>query len=202
MKSMSMKNILISVFIVIVFVSVALVGYSMWRRGSQVRNDETAIMKFKNMEMRIISSAFMPMAMIPVQYTCDGDAKNPPLLFGDVPATAQSLALILDDPDVPKTLKPDGLFVHWVMWNIDPKIAGIAENSVPAGAMVGQGGSGKNEYVGPCPPDREHRYFFKLYALDTRLDLPATTGKAELEQAMQGHIIGQAELIGVYDRKR
>lgn len=151
--------------------------------------------------MKIESGAFAQMGVIPAQYTCDSaQAVNPPLSFSDVPEGTRSLALVMDDPDVPANVRPDGLFVHWVMWNIDPEIRMIPEDSTPTDAVAGQGTSGRNGYVGPCPPDREHRYFFRLYALDTRLDLPATAVKADLESAMQGHILGNAELVGRYDR--
>lgn len=152
--------------------------------------------------MRITSSVFEPMGSIPVRYTCDGDNVSPPFSISGVPQEAKSLVLIMDDPDVPKNVRPDGLWVHWVMWNIDPKIAGIGEDSVPPGAIEGATSSGRMEYGGPCPPDREHRYFFKLYALDTLISLPSSATKEKVEQVMEGHVLAKAELIGRYDRKR
>lgn len=152
--------------------------------------------------MRVTSPAFEENGTLPAAYTCDGAGVNPPLIFADVPKEAESLALIVDDPDVPKNLRPDGLFVHWVLWNIDPTIAGIGENSVPHGAVEGFTTRGEPGFVGACPPDREHRYFFKLYALDTRLDLPGTSGADELEQAMDSHILATATLMARYDRPR
>lgn len=101
----------------------------------------------------------------------------------------------MDDPDAPV-----GLWVHWLIWNIKPVKTSIEENSVPQGSTVGQNTSGINKYSGPCPPDREHRYFFKLYALDTNLDLPRTADKHQLESVMRGHIIENTELIGLYER--
>lgn len=151
--------------------------------------------------MRIESSAFTHNSAIPAKYTCDGENINPPLAWNGVPKETKSLALIMDDPDVPKHVRKDGLWVHWTLWNIAPDIQTIAENSVPDGAMQGMTTSGRLSYGGPCPPDREHRYFFKFYALDIILSLPSSTTKDELEQAMQGHILAQTELVGVYDRK-
>jgi Raf kinase inhibitor-like YbhB/YbcL family protein len=150
--------------------------------------------------MTIRSSAFDDNEHIPVRYSCDGDNVNPPLEFSGVPAGTQSLALIVEDPDVPKNLKPDGMFDHWIVCNMLPGTSGIEENSMPPG-IQGSNSAGKIAYTGPCPPDREHRYFFKLYALDTMLDLKPGVGKAGVEKAMQGHILSQSELIGRYNRK-
>lgn len=152
--------------------------------------------------MYITSPVFEENGTLPIAFTCDGEGVNPPLVFGDVPKEAKSLALIVDDPDVPKDLRPDGLFVHWILWNIDPLITGIKENSVPQGAVEGITTRGVAGFVGACPPDREHRYFFKLYALDTRLDLPKAAGKDELEKAMSDHILTTATLMVRYDRPR
>ena len=145
--------------------------------------------------MKITSPAFGHNQTIPAKYTCDGENINPPLQFSDVPARAQSLVLIMDDPDAPM-----GMWVHWTLWNIDPKISNFPENSVPEGAVQGATNR-ENRYGGPCPPDREHRYFFKLYALDAKLDLGADAKKDELESAMNGHVLDQAELVGLYNRR-
>lgn len=152
--------------------------------------------------MRITSSVFADNGVLPAAHTCDGVGINPPLTFTDVPKEAKSLALIVDDPDVPKDRRPDGLFVHWVVWNIDPTCEGIAENSAPQGAVEGFTTRGEPGFVRACPPDREHRYFFKLYALDVSLDLPLSTGKDELEKAMDGHTLASATLMARYDRPR
>jgi len=149
--------------------------------------------------MIITSPAFQQGASIPSQYTCDGSNTHPTLLFSDIPEGAQSLALLMDDPDVPKTLRPDGMWDHWVVFNMPAQTREISEGA-RANGVYGKNTGGKNEYGGPCPPDREHRYFFKLYALDTMLDLPEGASKKDVEQAMQGHILAQAELMGVYDR--
>lgn len=145
--------------------------------------------------MHLTSTTFEHNSIIPSKYTCDGDNISPALAWSGVPADAKSLALIVDDPDA-----PDGLWVHWLMWDISASETGIAENSIPKDAVQGINSGGKAEYAGPCPPDHEHRYFFKLYALDIELDLPTTTDKEELEEAMVGHVLDHAELVGSYDR--
>ena len=152
--------------------------------------------------MRLESSVFEHGGAIPAKYTCDGENINLPLKITDVPEGAKSLVLIMDDPDVPKNLRPDGMWDHWLVWNIPPETTGILEGKEPAG-VVGKNTGGSFGYRGPCPPDREHRYFFKLYALDTMLDLsPEATTKSALEAAMQNHILSQVELMGRYDRRR
>ncbi len=149
--------------------------------------------------MQISSSAFSHNGIIPSLYTCEGKNINPPLQFTAAPSTTISLVLLMDDPDVPKSLRPDGMYDHWVLFNIPPDITSIEENSIPSGTQ-GKNTAGENCYIGPCPPDRQHRYFFKLYALDTLLDLHAGATKAEVEKAMHGHIIAFAELIGLYEK--
>jgi hypothetical protein len=149
--------------------------------------------------MKLSSSAFEESGRIPSKYTCDGDNLNPPLKFSDVPSGTQSLALIMEDPDVPKNLRPDGMWDHWIVFNIPPGTAEIPEGQEPPGAH-GEGTSGNQNYFGPCPPDREHRYFFKLFALDSLLDLKEKATKPELEKAMEGHILEKAELMGRYER--
>ena len=155
-------------------------------------------------EMKITSPAFSYNASIPSKYTCDSQSQpNPPLVFEAVPKGAKSLALVMDDPDVPKALKPDGMFDHWVIFNIPPDLKGIEEGK--SIGIVGLNGAGKNAYVGPCPPPQyepsTHRYFFKLYALDTILNIPKSSGKKALETAMEGHIVAEAQLMGTYKRK-
>lgn len=144
--------------------------------------------------MKILSSAFGNNQSIPAEYTCDGKNINPPLEIVDAPKSAKGLVLIMDDPDAPM-----GTWVHWVVWNINPQMKNVAENSVPEGGIQGRTNR-ENSYGGPCPPSGTHRYFFKLFALDIILDLPSSAGKAELEKAMAGHIIESAELIGLYNR--
>lgn len=150
----------------------------------------------KMIELKIMSSAFVTNGYIPARYTCDGTDINPPLEIDNVPAETKSLALIVDDPDAPV-----GLWVHWVVWNIDPATREIAEDNVPRTAAQGKNDWKRNSYGGPCPPSGVHRYFFKLYALDTKLNLGTGTTKTDLEKAMHGHILGKAELIGLYKRR-
>ncbi len=150
-------------------------------------------------KMEIKSSAFAAGASIPSKYTCDvQNPTNPPLQFTGVPANAKSLVLIMNDPDVPKTLIPSGEFDHWLIWNIAPNSKGIKEGDTNQGLN----GRGKEGYIGPCPPDREHRYFFRLYALDVRLENTKINNRKDLEDAMKGHIIEQAELMGRYEKMK
>jgi len=145
--------------------------------------------------MRIKSSAFKHTETISSKYTCDGDDISPPLKIEEVPEEAKSLVLIVDDPDAPV-----GIWTHWTVWNINPKIEKIEEDSVPEGAVEGMTNFGSTGYGGPCPPGGEHRYFFKLYALDSKLELDPLTEADELEEAMDKHIIEKAELVGLYER--
>jgi Raf kinase inhibitor-like YbhB/YbcL family protein len=146
--------------------------------------------------LQITSTAFPANGAIPSQYTCDGPGMNPPLAFSGIPAKTQSLVLIMDDPDVPKNLVPSGVFDHWLIWDLPADSKGFAEGA----GKGGLNGMGQQGYMGPCPPDREHRYFFKLYALDTKLTSAKISNKKDLEAAMEGHIIERAELVGKYER--
>lgn len=145
--------------------------------------------------MTISSPAFAPGNPIPSKYTCDGDNVNPPLLIADAPDDAESLVLIIHDPDAPA--KDWG---HWLVWNINPRAKEIAEASIPTNSTEGMTDFGRPGYGGPCPPSGRHNYHFKLYALDTTLDLDETATRAELEEAMMGHTLAEAELIGTYER--
>jgi Raf kinase inhibitor-like YbhB/YbcL family protein len=146
--------------------------------------------------IKISSAVFAQNASIPAKYTCDGSDVSPPLMIENVPLEAKSLALIVDDPDAPA-----GTWVHWVVWNLDPATKEIKENMLPPGAQEGMNDFRKRSYGGPCPPGGTHRYFFKLYALDTVMTLGPNTTKALLEQAMRRHIVAQSELIGRYKRR-
>ncbi len=149
--------------------------------------------------MKLSSTVFSHEGKIPSKHTCDGKNISPHLTISDVPAGAKSLALIMDDPDVPKNLRKDGLWVHWVVFNIPPSTKEIPEGREPEG-VHGEGTAGNADYYGPCPPDREHRYYFKLYALDRELDLPEKTDKFTLEKEMEGKILEQTVLMGKYER--
>jgi Raf kinase inhibitor-like YbhB/YbcL family protein len=150
--------------------------------------------------MKLTSSAFSEGGKIPSVYTCEGKGINPPLDIADVPAEAKSLVLIMDDPDVPASVRADRMYDHWVVFNIPSETRHIKEHATPPGVQ-GRNTSGKNVYIGPCPPDREHRYFFKLYALNKLLSLKEGSSKKEVEEAMRGHILKETHLMGRYEKK-
>jgi Raf kinase inhibitor-like YbhB/YbcL family protein len=156
------------------------------------------------MTLTIGSPAFTAQGSIPKQYTCEGSDLSPPLDWTGVPANAKSLALIVDDPDAPDPAAPRMTWVHWVLYNIPPSAVGLAEgvgaSALPKGTADGQNDWGRTGYGGPCPPIGRHRYFFKLYALDTLLPDLKRPNKAALEKAMQGHVVAQAQLVGTYQK--
>jgi Raf kinase inhibitor-like YbhB/YbcL family protein len=157
---------------------------------------------YNSFDMTISSSAFKEGELIPAKYTCDGQNVSPSLTFMGIPENTESLVLIVDDPDVPKNIRPDGMWTHWLVWNIPADISVVGEGNTPEG-VVGRNSSGDKKYTGPCPPDREHRYFFKLFALDTILDLDASSvSKTDLERAIEGHVLAEAQLMGRYNRPR
>jgi len=188
-----MKRIIPIIFFIIFIISC-----------TQIENIETEKIEEKTIDvaanMKLTSPAFGHNGKIPPEYTCDGADVSPELHISNVPKNAKSLALIMDDPDVPKNIRSSGLWVHWVVWNIPPDTKAIQKGNEPEG-IGGNSDFKRTGYGGPCPPDREHRYFFKLYALDTELDLAEGSNKKELENAMEGHIIEKTELIGLYKRK-
>ena len=153
-------------------------------------------------DMKLSSSAFAGGAEIPRKYTCEGDDVAPPLAWSGVPKGAKSLALVVDDPDAPDPAAPKLTWVHWVVVDLPPDSSGIAEGAaLPPGARAGANDWKRAEYRGPCPPVGRHRYFFKLYALDAELPELARPTKAELERAMQGHVLASAELVGTYQKQ-
>ena len=158
------------------------------------------------MTFKMASENFRHNETIPTRYTCDGQDISPSLTWSNVPAGAKSLVLIVDDPDAPDPAAPKMTWVHWVLYNIPAGTGGltegIAENELPEGTLQGVNDWHRTGYGGPCPPVGKHRYFFKLYALDTVLPDLKRPAKAALEKAMRGHVIGQAELIGLYRRHR
>jgi Raf kinase inhibitor-like YbhB/YbcL family protein len=156
------------------------------------------------MTMELTSTSFTHGGEIAQRHTCEGDDTSPPLAWSGVPAGAKSLALIVDDPDAPDPAKPQRTWVHWVLVDIPPSAVALPEGgkSLPAGTREGSNDWNRSRYGGPCPPIGRHRYFFKLYALDTLLPQPASPKKAELEQAMHGHVLAQAELMGTYQKKK
>jgi Raf kinase inhibitor-like YbhB/YbcL family protein len=155
-----------------------------------------------SLPMQISSTAFRDGESIPSKYTCDGDNISPPLAITDVPPSAKSLALIVEDRDVPRAVKEDGVFDHWVLFNIPASTTEVGQGM--SAGTEGSNGSGKTGYTGPCPPPQyepqEHRYHFMIYALDEVLPLNAGASKEALEIAMKGHVVEQTELLGRYQR--
>lgn len=164
--------------------------------GARQEGDTVALM--------ISSPAFPHDGEIPVRYTCDGDDVSPPLAWSGLPENAKSLVLIVDDPDAPDPAAPKMTWVHWVLYNIPPEAGGlpeaVASEDLPAGTREGINDWRRTGYGGPCPPIGRHRYFHKLYALDVVLPDLGRPTKAQLENAMRGHVLDQAELIGTYRR--
>jgi Raf kinase inhibitor-like YbhB/YbcL family protein len=158
------------------------------------------------MTFKLISPAFGQNGSIPSQYTCEGDDFSPPLAWSDVPSGTRSLALIMDDPDAPDPAKPQRVYVHWVIYNISPFTLKLplnaARSGLPGRALHGTNDWERQDYGGPCPPVGRHRYFFKLYALDTQLQSLKNPTKPQLEQAMEGHLVSYVELVGTYEKRK
>lgn len=158
------------------------------------------------MSLTLTSSAFAPGGNIPAMHTCDGNDLSPPLSWSGLPPGTQSLALIVDDPDAPDPAAPQRTWVHWVLYNIPPDCPGLQEGvrsgDLPPGTREGRNDWKRLGYGGPCPPSGRHRYVHKLYALDILLPDLGHPAKSVLEQAMQGHVLAKAELIGLYQRHR
>ena len=156
------------------------------------------------MTLALTSSAFTHNGPIPKLYTCQGKDISPALAWSGLPAHTKSLALIVDDPDAPDPAKPKLIWVHWVLYNIPPSATGLAEAiapaALPAGTLEGMNDWNRTGYGGPCPPIGRHRYFHKLYALDTVLPNLKRPTKAALETAMQGHLLARVELLGTYQK--
>ena len=145
--------------------------------------------------LKISTPAFMEGGIIPAKYTCDGKDVSPPLAIDGVGSSAKSLVLIVDDPDAPA-----GTWTHWLVWNIEPGVTDILEDSVPEGAVSGRNDFGKTKYGGPCPPLGIHRYFFKIFALDILIDLPEGTTRGKLEAAMKDHVVAQGHIMATYSK--
>lgn len=152
------------------------------------------------MTLRLSSTAFAHGADIPSRFTCDGSDVPPPLAWSGVPDKAASLALIVDDPDAPDPAAPKMTWVHWVLYNLPPDTAAIHGGELPSGAQQGLNDWKQTGYRGPCPPVGRHRYYFKLYALDIQLPAVKRATKTQIEAAMQGHILAEAQLLGRYRR--
>lgn len=153
------------------------------------------------MALTLSSPAFADGASIPKRYTCEGDDVAVPLTWSGAPAGTKSLALVIDDPDVPDPKAPKRSWVHWVLYDIPPTASGVPEGgATPAGTRDGRNDWNRTGYGGPCPPIGRHRYFHKLYALDAVLGDIGQPTKAELEQAMRGHVLAEAQVIGTYEK--
>jgi len=167
----------------------------------QTEPDEVSEERSQDMTISVSSSAFQEGSMIPEKYTCDGEDVSPPLKWTGTPEGTKSLALISDDPDAPM-----GTWVHWVLWNIPASVRELAENvspkpELPDGSRQGISDFRRPGYGGPCPLSGVHRYYFKVYALDTMLDLPSSTREADLVKAMKGHVLAEGQLVGKYSRR-
>ena len=172
-------------------------------------NERTPATEHGPMTFTITSSAFSDGSEIPPKYTCEGEDVSPPLAWSGAPAGTRALALIVDDPDAPDPAHPKTTYVHWVLYDIPASAGSLPEGggdgsgrSLPPGARRGRNDWGQNRYGGPCPPIGRHRYFFKLYALDATLDsLGDGATKADVERAMQGHVLAQAQVMGTYKKR-
>jgi Raf kinase inhibitor-like YbhB/YbcL family protein len=156
------------------------------------------------MTLRLASTAFSHNGAIPSRYTCEGQDLAPPLAWSGVPPAAKTLVLIADDPDAPDPAAPRMTWVHWVLYNIPPTANGLPEGGkpLPRGTLEGVNDWKRTGYGGPCPPIGRHRYFFKLYALDTVLSNLVHPSKSELEARIKGHVVAQAELVGTYQKRK
>ena len=156
------------------------------------------------MALRITSPAYADGAAMPAKYTCEGDDLSPPLQWSGVPGGTQSLVLIIDDPDAPDPKAPRMTWVHWVLYDLPTDSGGLPEDAnskgLPAGTKVGLNDWKRTDYGGPCPPIGRHRYFHKLYALDTKLSALSRPTKADIEAAMSGHVLEKAEFVGTYQK--
>lgn len=186
----------LTVGVVLIFV-LAIVGVSLSRKGTGsaiVTNSGLDQVSYPN-KLKISSPVFNNGQAIPAKYTCTADNVNPPLVFSDVPAEAKSLALVVNDPD-----SVGGDWFHWLVWNIDPGVVRILENSVPAGAVEGVTSFDTASWGGPCPASGEHRYFFSVYALSEVLPIKGTANWGDLKAAMEGKILDKSEYYGVFSK--
>jgi Raf kinase inhibitor-like YbhB/YbcL family protein len=194
-----------SIIVLIAIIGFLYAGYMLLRIPKErVAKDEIIVNNIDDKaeipmeKIKLTSAAFKSNEKIPAKYTCDGDSItggiNPPLEIGNIDESAKSLVLIMDDPDAPA-----GTWDHWIIFNIQPATNNIQEGEEPQG-IAGNNSWGRAGYGGPCPPSGTHRYFFKLFSLDTELELAEGASKKEIESAMEGHILQKAELVGLYER--
>lgn len=189
-----MKKVLVFIFFLLVFFLGCLLSIPKKINNSKKKPAlKTKEAGLKNMIN--IKSVFENNQTIPTQYTCDGENINPPLTISNIPQNTKSLVLIIDDPDA-----PSGIWNHWLVWNISPQTSQIEKDSTPKDATVGTNDFGNTNYDGPCPPSGAHRYFFKIFALDTILNLPSSAKRNELDNAIKNHILDKGEVIGIYTR--
>jgi Raf kinase inhibitor-like YbhB/YbcL family protein len=184
-----MKNALAALILLVI----ALIAIEFNQFNSNKKQNKMTLPAASNMEL--LSPAFKNNEKIPSKYTCDGENINPPLTIGNVPERAKALVLIVYDPDAPA-----GIWTHWIMWNISPLTTSIPENFIPDEGAVGQNSFGNNNYGGPCPPGGTHHYNFKLYAIADTLKLPLNSKLQDIEFAMEGKIIAQTTLVGIYSK--
>jgi Raf kinase inhibitor-like YbhB/YbcL family protein len=152
--------------------------------------------------LSVSSTAFAEGGPIPKRYTCEGEDAAPPLTWAGAPAGTKSFALIVDDPDAPDPKAPQRTWVHWVLYDIPPTTTALPEGgTIPAGTREGRNDWGRTGYGGPCPPIGRHRYFHKLYALDSVLGDLGTPGKGEVEKAIKGHVLAEARIVGTYEKE-
>ena len=177
------KEVIVIIIQIILIISIFLIFNNKGSSGGIIVVDK----------LELTSNAFEYNNLIPSKYTCDGEDINPSLKIGDIPFRTKSLVLIVYDPDA-----PGGTWTHWIVINIDPKIGEIAENSVPGTELMNN--FQRTSYSGPCPPSGEHMYIFKVYALNTKLELDSSADKKAVENAMQNHVLAQAEFIGLYEK--
>ena len=187
-------------------IALALLWFTMLVGTSQADTTLSQNNTENTMALTLTSPAFAHNGLIPAQFTCDSQDLSPALAWSGIPEGTKSLVLIVDDPDAPDPAAPKMTWVHWILYNIPPQVAGLAEAiapaQLPAGTLEGINDWKRTGYGGPCPPIGVHRYFHKLYALDTVLpDLKQPT-KTQLEKSMQGHILGHVELVGRYQRNQ
>jgi Raf kinase inhibitor-like YbhB/YbcL family protein len=186
-----MKKSFIYLAVLLLFLAV-IVLLALWGGGfSKLFDDQNN--NSKSTMMKLTSPYFFNNNGFPEMFTCDGSGVNPPLDIADVPHKTKSLALVLRDPDA-----VEGIFIHWALWNINPKTHRIEIDSVPKGAVVGRTTNNKTHYFGPCPPSGTHRYIFTLYALDIKIYLKEGATVDQLNAAMAGHIITQTDLMAKY----
>jgi Raf kinase inhibitor-like YbhB/YbcL family protein len=187
------KKILIFSAIFVIVILLFTIGKTGFKQNKNSSPENVSKTKIQN--MRILSPVFKQNEKIPSKYSCDGQSINPQLNIYEIPENTKTLALIVDDPDAPM-----GTFVHWVVFNIDPVKTIINEDEKARFGVLGVNSAGKLNFVAPCPPSGTHRYFFKLYALNAELNLPEGSDKTAVENAMKNHILGKAELIGLYSK--